>query len=145
MATKEDAAAKQKREVGEALKNLNTEATKEMADYPNSKSIEMASEAKDKAGELTRALIIDRDIPGWRRVHARRGLPMSFDPASKAMKTDDDLLFDYINLMSNVDLDDDDNLALIGEVAIEEARGFVLGFFLLLWGSALKSGDVTAS
>lgn len=128
-----------------AIANVHAEAKKEMAEYPTSKSIAMVAEVKDKAGELTRALVMDRDLPGWRRIHVRRGLPITFDPASKSMKTDEDLLYDYMNHMANVDLDDDDNLAAIGEVAIEEARSFVLGFFLLLWGSALKGGNATAS
>lgn len=140
-----DKQAKAQREAEAAIANVHAEAKKEMVDYPKVKAITMIGEAKDKAGEATKALIMDRDLPGWRRIHVRRGLPISFDPAAKAMKTDEDLLYDYMNHMANIDLDDDDNLAAIGEVAVEEARSFVLGFFLLLWGSALKSGKETGS
>lgn len=148
MVTKDNKAANQaaaQAKAEEAIATVHAEAKKEMADYPKSVSIAIEGETKDKRGEATKVLVMDRDLPGWRRIHVRRGLPISFDPATKAMKTDEDLLYDYMNHMANIDLDDDANLEAIGEVAIEEARSFVLGFFLLLWGSALKGGKGTAS
>ena len=128
-----------------AIAKVKKEAVAELAEYPTSKAIVISDEIKDKNGEAVKVLIIDRDAKGWRRIHVRRGLPISFDATTKQMITDDDLLYDYMSHMANIDLDDDDNLVVIGQVAKEEARAFVLGFFLLSWASSLSSESETGS
>ncbi len=128
-----------------AVKEAKESGQKELADYPTVKKIAIDAELKDKNGEMTRVFVVDRDTKGWRRIHIMKGFPINFNALNKEMATDNALLYEYLSLMSNIDLDNDDNLAAIGQVGIEEARTFLIGFFLLSWASSLSIESVTAS
>lgn len=84
-------------------------------------TLKIEAECPDKNGSAVSALRIDPDPPGIVGEYIRHGNPYAIG-AGSAVECDEDMLLHYLNLMSDINLMDDNNLAAIGFDALSKAR-----------------------
>lgn len=127
---KQKLTAEQKKAL-KAVKDSQKEAKEDYESYPKLSSFECEGEVTDKNGEATKVLLVQTDRKGMIGFYLDNGNPLEFNPKSGEVNTDKALLRQYVNFMSNIDLEDEDNLEAIGIGATAKAREFVSNFFML--------------
>ncbi len=111
--------------------------------FPKIHKFEMAGECLTKAGEKTKALVIDIDCDGFIGLFMVQGQPYTLNagvdvPDNQRIIKDAAKVSAYLGAMSNIDMTNTDNLRAIGLSAIAEAQAVLDGFFTLLVLSSLS-------
>lgn len=123
----------------ESLKGIKGHAKDELASFESVQTFEMESEANDRNGEPTKALVVDIKAKGVMALFVKTGNPFSL--TEDGVSEDSDKLLQYLNLMVNIDLESDEALEAAGIEAIDSAREMVRGYFIMRAMSGLKLDD----
>lgn len=138
-----DSEKKDKIEVKASVAKFKKEADDMLDSMGTVHKFEMNGVCSDKQETDTQVLIIDTDRKGVLGMYMRQGQPVTLG-ASGEMTLNEDKLFHYLNFMSNVDLENEDNHEAIGWAAISKAREVVRAFFTLRLASSFGDDIATA-
>ena len=128
-----------------SVKAMQEQADKELAEFSTKQTFEMKEPCEDKSGEETKVFSVDVDAKGILTMQAHYGNPFSVEVEKGETTCDKELMFKFFNKMSNIDLEDEDNLFAIGRTSLLKGRQMVADFFMLLLVSELpKVSEITS-
>lgn len=113
------------------LKDFSQEAEQELSKFKTVHEFPIQGECKDRNGELTRVLILNTDPEGIVEMDMLYNNPAKFDMAKGELQFDRPLLEEYMALLLNIDLSNDDNKKAVGWKARGKALKRAESFFTL--------------
>lgn len=119
----------------EEMRVLAEEARADLATLPSEHRFAMEGECEDRHGTATRALVIRLDPTGFMGMYMKIGSPYSVS-TEKGVAEDRAVTNAWLNVMANIELNSESNLAAVGMSALDAARAAVQNFFMLKLASS---------